>query len=125
MTYNGYTASQLFAAAKVAGLALYGPANAIDGWYNTGLVFDDDDSDIIMYEMSALGSEDLDSQNGDITCPYTDDYEFQFHPSTSKGVDCGAELIRTLTPDVDGHVYLYGPGYGIRIILNVITSRED
>lgn len=113
----------LFESAYAAGLALYGPTRNYEevGFGPSGLIWFDDEH-IVHVNASQIvpppyDFEEDDYQDGvDGSYPLVDDFEFQFHPSSNTGVDVSVDEVLSLTPDVDGCVYLYYPEQGIRVI---------
>jgi hypothetical protein len=112
----------LFQAARIAGLALYGPPRDYekDDFGGSGLIWFDDQH-VIHVQGDQIPQPPYDDENDyqdgpEGSYPFVDDFEFQFHPSTSAGVDVAGDEVLSLIPDIDGNVYLYYPEQGIRVI---------
>jgi len=108
--------SPLFEIAKKAGENLYGVSQ--EDQPHHGLTWYDEEhvQHVNVQDIVFVSDADYDGHEKSELCPFTDDYEYQFHPSTGIGVDCGVCSIESLTPDVDGNIYLYYPDAGIRVV---------
>lgn len=122
-------AKELLDSAEKAGLSIYGPPNTDQTESGgSGLIFSREDNTVELINIDSVIPEDTNEDDiddtGGATFYETDDFEYQFFPSTNEGRDVSGERVRSLKPDEDGKIYLYAANYGIRIIDTTNKSEE-